>query len=132
MTFMLQMLAETPVYVWVLLVYLVWQGARSMVQSTQPVWRLLLVPAVFAVTGLALTAERSDIVVPVIAAWGASMLALLPVGIVRGPRLIAVDRRTGVVTRASSVVPLARNLMIFSLQYGMAVAAAVEAGSQTS
>lgn len=132
MTFALQMLARTPAYVWVLLAYLIWHGARSMVASTQAVWRLLLTPAIFAVTSLALLAGRPDVGVTTLAAWGAGMLALLPLGIATGPRLIAVDRRTGLVTRASSVVPLVRNLLIFALQYGMAVAAAVQAPNPAS
>ena len=39
---------------------------------------------------------------------------------VTGPRLLAVDRTS--VTRAGSPVPLVRNLLVFGVQYGIAVA----------
>jgi hypothetical protein len=43
-----------------------------------------------------------------------------------GPRLLAVDRSKGLVTRAGSVVPLIRNVAVFCLQYGVAVMGALQ------
>jgi len=40
----------------------------------------------------------------------------------RGPQLLAVDRTKGVVTRPGSWGGLIRNITVFSLQYGVAVA----------
>ncbi|HVQ67052.1 MAG TPA: hypothetical protein VMT08_06095, partial [Bradyrhizobium sp.] len=43
-----------------------------------------------------------------------------------GPKLLAVDRARGVVSRPGSVGPLVRNVTVFSLQYGVAVATAMK------
>jgi hypothetical protein len=44
----------------------------------------------------------------------------------RGPQLLAVDRTQGVVTRPGSWTGLIRNVTVFSLQYGVAVATAMK------
>jgi hypothetical protein len=44
----------------------------------------------------------------------------------RGPKLLAVDRARGVVSRPGSAGPLVRNVTVFSLQYGVAVATAMK------
>ena len=44
----------------------------------------------------------------------------------RPPRLLAVDRKNGRVTRTGSKIPLARNITVFLLQYAIAVTAAVD------
>ena len=49
---------------------------------------------------------------------------------IRGPRLLAVDRRADTLTRPGSVMPLVRNVSIFMLQYGLAVAAAFHLDTQ--
>ena len=49
----------------------------------------------------------------------------MPVGLGTGPVLLGVDRDRRLVTRAGSAVPLTRNLVLFTLQYGLAVATAL-------
>jgi hypothetical protein len=44
----------------------------------------------------------------------------------RDPRLLAVDRKSGQVTRPGSVIPLIRNITVFVLQYAVAVATAMK------
>ena len=39
----IRILVNTPVWVFPLLAYLIWQGWRSMRPRTQPVWRMLIV-----------------------------------------------------------------------------------------
>jgi hypothetical protein len=42
------------------------------------------------------------------------------------PQLLAVDRNARTVTRPGSIVPLLRNVTVFVLQYGVAVATAMK------
>jgi hypothetical protein len=44
----------------------------------------------------------------------------------RGPRLLAIDRKNGQITRPGSATPLVRNITVFLLQYGVAVATAMK------
>jgi len=122
MIFVVQMLAHTPPYVFVLLAYLVWQGVRSLRTRQQSIWRMLIVPGLFVVTGLLLLVVRPSGNILPMAAWLVGLVAFVPLGLLTGPRLLAVDRASGRVTRAGSSVSLVRNLLIFAAQYGIAVA----------
>lgn len=120
MIFVVQMLAHTPPYVFALFAYLVLQGVLSLRTRRLPVWRMLIVPGLFEVTGLLLLVLRPSRDVMPMAAWLFGLAAFVPLGFVTGPRLVAVDRTT--VTRAGSPVSLVRNLLVFGAQYGIAVA----------
>jgi hypothetical protein len=54
MTFLIQMLAHTPPYVFVLLAYLIWQGVLSLRTRRQSVRRMLIVPGLFIAMALPL------------------------------------------------------------------------------
>ncbi len=53
MTPVLQIVANTPIWVWVLLAYLLFIGIRALRPSTAPLWRIAILPMVFFVWGLA-------------------------------------------------------------------------------
>lgn len=125
MSFILAALSHTPVYVWALLAYLVWQGALSLRPREQSVPRMLIVPAIFAATGLLLIVREPAGGRPPLLAWAGGAALLVPVGLATGPVLLGVDRHRRLITRAGSTVPLARNLVLFTLQYGLAVATAL-------
>lgn len=117
-------LANTPIWVFPLLAYLVWQGYQSLRPRTQPVWRLLIVPLVFFLMGLSrLLLARNDGWEPLLA-WFVAAPLFASLALVRGPRLLAIDRKNGRVTRPGSPIPLIRNITVFALQYAVAVAAA--------
>jgi hypothetical protein len=59
-------------------------------------------------------------------AWLAAAVLFGALALWRGPKLLAVDRARGVVSRPGSAAPLIRNLTVFSLQYGVAVATAMK------
>jgi hypothetical protein len=120
MTFLVQMLLHTPVYVYVLLAWLVWRGLLSLRLRTVALWRLFIVPGVFAATGLLLI-WRANVGFPGVVAWLVSAVAFMPLGFVTGPRILRIDPSRHV-TRAGSIVPLMRNLIIFGCQYAIAVA----------
>ena len=117
-------LANTPAWAYALLAYLVWRGIRSLRPRTVPVWRPLVVPALFIAMGVSrmLTSAGGD-ATPLVT-WLLAAIVFAALAGLRGPRLVAVDRTAGTVTRPGSVVPLIRNVLVFALQYAVAVASA--------
>ncbi|MGY4434106.1 hypothetical protein ACVWWO_006583 [Bradyrhizobium sp. F1.13.1] len=129
MIFTYQVLVHTPLWVWPLFAYLVWQGIKAMQPRRTPVWRALIVPAVFIVWGVSrIGFGHQDGTWPLIA-WIAAALALLPLGVLT-PRPFDVDHTTGEIIRPGSAFALVRNLVVFSLQYTVGVISAIDAGDR--
>jgi hypothetical protein len=126
MNFAIGIITHTPLFVWILLAYLVWQGIKAMQPRTMAIGRALIVPAVFIVWGVSRIGLGQQANVWPLVAWIAAALVLLPVGILT-PRPFEVDHATGQIIRPGSVVPLIRNLVVFALQYTVAVLAAIHA-----
>jgi uncharacterized membrane protein len=110
-------LAHTPPWVALILAYLIWQGVQSLRQRQLPLWRVLVVPAMFIASGLSRIVGSSSVGSGALLPWAAALVVFMPLAFATGPRLLAVDRRTGEVTRPGSVVPLIRNVLVFILQY---------------
>ena len=51
MRFAEQVLVHTPVWVWALFAFVIYQGITALRPREVPIWRLLIVPAVFIVWG---------------------------------------------------------------------------------
>jgi len=129
MTFAYQILTHTPLWVWGLLAYLVWQGIKAMQPRTIPIWRALIVPVVFIVWGIShIGFGHQDNVWPLLT-WNAAALVLLPVGVLT-PRPFEVDHKTGEIIRPGSAFALIRNLIVFSAQYAVGVISAIDAGDR--
>ncbi|MBW5435201.1 hypothetical protein FXB41_10555 [Bradyrhizobium canariense] len=129
MIFTYQVLVHTPLRVWPLFAYLVWQGIKAMQPRRTPIWRALIVPAVFIVWGVSrIGFGHQDGTWPLIA-WIAAALALLPLGVLT-PRPFDVDHTTGEIIRPGSAFALVRNLVVFSLQYTVGVISAIDAGDR--
>ncbi|MFT4119503.1 DUF6622 family protein [Bradyrhizobium sp.] len=129
MTMAYQILTHTPPWVFVLFAYLTWQGIKAMQPRRTPVWRALIVPAVFIVWGVSrIGLGHQDSAWP-LAAWIAAALALLPLGVLT-PRPFDIDRGTGEIIRPGSAFALIRNLVVFSLQYAVGVISAIDAGDR--
>jgi hypothetical protein len=112
-----------------LFAYLVWQGIKAMQPRRTPIWRALIVPAVFIVWGVSrIGFGHQDGTWPLIA-WIAAALALLPLGVLT-PRPFDVDHTTGEIIRPGSAFALLRNLVVFSLQYTVGVISAIDAGDR--
>jgi hypothetical protein len=118
-------LHNTPSWVFALLGFLIWRGVQALRAKTQPFWRLLIVPLIFLVMGLSRLAMARDGIEPLLA-WLAAALVLFAVALSRHPRLVVVDRTSGLVTLPGSAIPLVRNVTVFLLQYGVAVASAMK------
>ncbi len=123
MQFAIGVITHTPVWAWILLAYLVWQGIKGMQPRTSTVWRALIVPAIFIVWGLSRLGFGQQAAAPLIA-WIAAALVLLPVGVLT-PRPFEVDHTNGQIKRPGSIFPLIRNIVVFAAQYSVAVIAAI-------
>jgi hypothetical protein len=121
-----RILTNTPLWVFALLAYLIWQGLQSLRPRTQPIWRMLIVPLVFFLMGLSRLVTARDRGIEPLLGWlvAAVLFALLALSL--RPKLLAVDKKSGTVTRPGSSTPLARNITVFVLQYAVAVATAMK------
>lgn len=129
MTFTYQVLVHTPLWVFALFAYLVWQGIKAMQPRRTPIWRALIVPVVFIVRGVSrIGSGHQDGTWPLVA-WIAAALVLLPLGVLT-PRPFDVDHTTGEIIRPGSAFALVRNLVVFSLQYTVGVITAINAGDR--
>ncbi|MCK1284825.1 hypothetical protein IVB41_12950 [Bradyrhizobium sp. 44] len=129
MTFTYQVLVHTPLWVFALFAYLVWQGIKAMQPRRTPIWRALIVPVVFIVWGVSrIGSGHQDGTWPLVA-WIAAALVLLPLGVLT-PRPFDVDHTTGEIIRPGSAFALVRNLVVFSLQYTVGVITAINAGDR--
>ncbi|MBR0840075.1 hypothetical protein JQ607_07695 [Bradyrhizobium liaoningense] len=129
MMFVYQILTHTPIWVWILFAYLVWQGVQAMHPRRAPVWRALIVPVVFIVWGISrIGFGLQDSNWPLVA-WIAAALALLPLGVLT-PRPFDVDHKTGEIIRPGGAFALVRNVVVFSLQYAVGVISAIDAGDR--
>lgn len=122
----IRILANTPVWVFALLAYLIWQGCQSLRTRTQPIWRILIVPLVFFMMGLSRLVTARDHGLEPLLAWFVAAILFASLALARGPRMLAIDRKNGQVTRPGSAIPLVRNITVFLLQYGVAVATAMK------
>ena len=118
-------LVHTPLWVWGLLALLIWLGTLSLRPRAQPLRRLLIVPAVFFLMGLSrlLLGGKS---IDLIAVWLLSAMLLAALALYTGPRNVSIDRDTGYIRRPGSVLPLVRNILVFLLQYAVAVLTAMK------
>jgi hypothetical protein len=124
MKFALGVITHTPLWAWALLAYLIWQGFKAMQPRTTTVWRALIVPTIFIVWGLSRIGFRHQAGVEPLIAWIVAAVVLLPVGVLT-PRPFEVDHATGRIIRPGSIYPLVRNLIVFGLQYTVAVISAI-------
>jgi hypothetical protein len=122
----IRILANTPIWVFVLLAYLIRQGSQAMRPRTRPIWRMLIVPLVFLLIGLSRLLTARDGGIEPLLAWLAAAILFAWLALSRPPQLLAVDRKSRTVTRPGSTVPLLRNITVFVLQYAVAVATAMK------
>jgi hypothetical protein len=128
MGFAVAVVTHTPWWVFAILAYLIWMGAKGLQPRTQPLARVFVTPAVFIVWGLFGAAGRHLPEALNAAAWiGGALLGVLP-GVLTSPRRVELNRSLNLVHFEGSPFPLVRNLTIFGLRYGLAVATATSHG----
>lgn len=125
MSALLLILAHTPWWVFLLFALLVGLGVQALQPRRMALRRVFITPAIFiawGLTGLALAARASPSVIPV---WGLAAAAGCALAFF-SLRLegLSVDRGGSTVHLPGSVLPLARNVLIFAAKYVLAAAIA--------
>jgi hypothetical protein len=118
-------LVNTPLWVFALLALLIWLGCMALRPRSQPLPRMLIMPAVFFLMGLSRLALGGR-TIDLLLTWVASAALFAAIALYTGPRSLTVDRETGRIVSPGSVIPLIRNLAVFLLQYGVAVVTAMK------
>jgi len=118
-------LVNTPPWVFALLALLIWLGCMALRPRSQPLPRMLIMPAVFFLMGLSRLALGGR-TIDLLLAWVVSAALFAALALYTGPRSVTVDGETGRILTPGSVVPLVRNLTVFILQYAVAVVAAMK------
>jgi hypothetical protein len=123
-TMAISILRGTPWWVFLLAAVLVWLGLRALRPRVTTVVRVLVTPAVFITWGLAsLTvggrSSLTRIVVWLLTAVAGVAVATLTVRL----QGLLVDRVHRLVLVPASLLPLVRNVVVFSAKYALAIAA---------
>jgi hypothetical protein len=119
-------LQGTPWWVYPLLTLLVFLGLQAAKPRTVPVARVLITPAIFIAWGIASLVARPSFSGGLALDWlitaccGGAVAVLMA----RGDAM-RLDRERHRVHLPGSLLPLARNLLIFAAKYGLAVAVAL-------
>src|ERR1700682_4051890 len=87
-----RILTNTPLWVFALLAYLIWQGSQSLRPRTQPIWRMLIVPLVFFLMGLSRLVTARDRGLEPLLAWVVAAVLFGSLAVFLWPKLLAVGR----------------------------------------
>jgi hypothetical protein len=117
----LQIVTNTPIWVWPLMIFVLWLGLHGLRSRVVPWWRLAILPAVGLTTSLSGIAQSAD---PVAAAtgWGVALLAFLPLGWTFGQnRPVRLRPDDGRLEIAGGWFALLFGISIFAVRYAMGV-----------
>ena len=121
-----QILSGTPIWVFILLAYLIWVGAKRLRPGVRELSKIGITPAIFIVWGLIGLFQRPGDFSTVLAHWAVGALLGTALGLAVGIPM-QVDRPRRLVLLPGSFLPLLRVLVIFGAHYVLRVAAAIHA-----
>lgn len=127
----LEVLRNTPIWVFAILAYLIWQGVSALGPQTRSFSRCLALPFVFILWGLFNAGARLNVNSWSSMAGVTAFLAFAFLGFYTGAEKFTVDSESGFVTSTGSPIPLVRNLVAFTAQYAYAVAKAFDVDSSS-
>jgi hypothetical protein len=116
-----QIVANTPLWVWPLMVFVLWLGLQGLRPRVIPWWRLAILPGVGVATSLAGTAQSAH---PAWAAtgWALALLAFLPLGWAFGQgRPVRLHPEDAKLEIAGGWFALVFGVSIFAVRYAMGV-----------
>ena len=119
----LRIVEHTPLWVFALFAVLIVFGLQALRPRTLPIWRLLVIPAVFVAWGVISLVTRSAAFPMLIFDW--LITAAIGFGVAwLTTRLdgVQVDRARGLVEMPGSALPLIRNLLVFAAKYSLTAA----------
>ncbi|MDP9152624.1 DUF6622 family protein [Caballeronia sordidicola] len=116
----------TPVWVWILLAYLLSRGFKAMKGGTAPLTKLAIVPVIFTGWGLLNLFKEPAAGWNTGLAWVLGAVFGIGIGVVLARRSgMTVDRALKTVTLPGSVVPLVLMLLTFVSKFWLGVELAV-------
>ena len=119
-------LRHTPWWVFPLFAAIAWFGVRALKPSTVPIWRLLIVPAIFIGWGISSLVRQSLSSPHALLDWSAAALVFGTLGFATNRmRKVTFDKVHRQIAFPGSPWSLFRNLLNFTIQYGMGVATAI-------
>jgi hypothetical protein len=118
MNMVVQIVANTPPWVWVLLAFLLFLGIRALRPGTAPLWRIAILPAIFCVWGVSGLFSLHTPTLGRILPW----LAAIAVGVGIGMAIsrlqpIRADKTHGLVRVPGGPLTLVLILGIFATKY---------------
>jgi hypothetical protein len=119
-----RILSGTPVWVFILLAYLVWIGVKRLKPGVRELAKIGITPAIFIVWGVIGLFQRPGDFSVVLAHWAVGAVIGLALGLAFAIPMQA-DRPRRLVLLPGSVLPLLRILVIFGAHYVLRVAAAI-------
>jgi hypothetical protein len=115
-----QIVANTPLWVWPLMAFVLWLGWQGLRPRTVPLWRLAILPLVGLGTSLAGVVQSASPGLAV-AAWAVALLACLPLGYAIGSRRSVWARGDSRLEIDGGWFVLAFGISIFTVRYALGV-----------
>lgn len=116
-----QIVVNTPLWVWPLMLFVLWLGWRGLQPSVMPPARLAILPLVSVATSLAGVAQSLQ-PGPALAGWAVALLAALPLGWAIGARrAVRLRPEDGRLEVAGGWFALGFGVSIFLVRYAMGV-----------
>jgi hypothetical protein len=118
MTPVLRIVANTPIWVWVLLAYLLFIGVRALRPGTAPLWRIAIMPTIFFLWGLFSLYQLHGLAPAKVLPWAAALVGGIVVGmLIASLRPIRADKVRHLVRTAGGPLTLVLILLIFTTKY---------------
>ena len=118
MTPVLQTVANTPIWVWPLLAYLLFIGIRALRPATVPLWRIATLPMVFFVWGLASLYQMHGLALERVLPWLVALVAGVGAGmLIASLQPIRVDKARHLVRTPGGPLTLVLIALIFTTKY---------------
>lgn len=126
MTLLQQLLLQTPIWVWVLLAFLISRGIAAMRPGRNSLRKLAIVPALFSVWGIWSISHRYGGSPLVWSEWLAGICAGAALGwLLLRRATLTVEASTGKLWRSADYSLLPLLLITFAIKYGFETALAV-------
>jgi hypothetical protein len=120
-----QIVVNTPLWVWPLMLFVLWLGWRGLQPRTMPPARLAILPLVGLATSLAGIAQSLQ-PGPALAGWAVALLAALPLGWTIGTRrAVRLRPEDGRLEVAGGWFALGFGISIFVVRYTLGVLSGV-------
>ena len=123
-----QIVVNTPLWVWPLMLFVLWLGWRGLQPRAMPPARLAILPLVGLGTSLAGIAQSLQPGLA-LAGWAVALLAALPLGYAIGTRrAVRLRPEDGRLEVAGGWFALVFGISIFAVRYTLGVLSGVDAG----